>query len=172
MTDRNTLCEIKAIAGLFCAFLRGKWEAFVQPLWWDVRAVRAWLALTNGATGLEEFSQKSFLCDYTVVSLRTTNYEAHNHLQVCDDVISTLPQEVYFGNFQSLWGKYKVAAVCKNFGMKVCEVGGWSHSDRFTTGEKSPATLGRKKTGPQCGVKVEAVRIFKPPAGVDLRQFI
>jgi hypothetical protein len=60
----------------------------------------------------------------------------------------------------------------KNLDMKVYEVDGWLHSDRFTTSEKSPGTLDRKKRGPQCGVEVEAARTFMPPAGVDLRQFI
>jgi hypothetical protein len=99
---------------LLCELWRGKWKALVQLFWWDVRAVQAWLALTTDDTCLEGFSQQSVLWDYTVVSLRTTNYEAHNHLQVCDDIISTVPQYVYFGHFPFCELKIKVFAVCKH----------------------------------------------------------
>ena len=88
-----------------------------------------------------------------MVSLRATNYEAHNHLQVCYDVTSTLPQEVYFGHFQFCEVNVKLLLLCKNRGTKLYEVDGWSHSDRFTTSEKS-CTLDRKERGPQCGVEV------------------
>lgn len=50
----------------------------------------------------------------------------------------------------------------KNLGMKVDEVDGWSHSDRFTTGEKSPGTLDRKKRGPQCGVGGSVENFYAP----------
>jgi hypothetical protein len=30
-TDRNTFCEVKAIADLFCALWREKWKALVRP---------------------------------------------------------------------------------------------------------------------------------------------
>jgi hypothetical protein len=84
-----------------------------------------------------------------VVSLRATNYEAHNRLQVCDDVISTLPQEAYSGHFQFCELNVKLL-LCIRIRERRCMKWMVGH----TTGEKSPGMLDGKERGPQCGVEV------------------
>ena len=84
-----------------------------------------------------------------MISLRATNYEAHNHLKVCDDVLSTLPQELYFGHFQFCEINVKLL-LCVRIRARRCVKWMVGH----TTGEKSPGTLDRKEMSPQCGVEV------------------
>lgn len=84
-----------------------------------------------------------------MVSLRATNYEAHNHLKVCDDVMSTLPQEVYFGHSQFCEINVKLLLCVRIRGRRSVK---WMLG--HTTGEKSSCTLDRKERGPQCGVEV------------------